>query len=377
MANILTELGAEILWKARARWNQLQLAVLRSRALTFDRDENGTVRIGLHPRRLHAIQRRDGHRHDAGVVLSWRRHPDMERHGARAAVHLSPDGCSDLTLCVRLPLFGYLHAGIVLPRELPPRVKRWILREPLRSTVELGVWLGPLADDWQLGLHFGDPDRYDYAPELTPWRRRPIEIPVDPRRLLLGRLLRIETSKVVSDEILPLPDRLYPVRVELCRYRKVRERLAHFAWAGESYYSNTVHFLDEDGVDTGHRKDPIDAVGASGENAQEAIGCAVGHILSRRKRYGWEQQQGLRKAINALGVAVRRPGLGWLAVTFVIGALYLGALLRLPRWLIDASPVSRTTAPSSISVAALAVMTVIAVGITMIAGWLYRRRDVV
>ncbi len=82
-------------------------------------------------------------------------------------------------------------------------------------------------------------------------------------------------------------------------------------------------------------------------------------------------------AVAALGVAVRRPGLGWLAVTFVIGALYLGALLRLPRWLIDASPVSRTTAPSSISVAALAVMTVIAVGITMIAGWLYRRRDVV
>ena len=82
-------------------------------------------------------------------------------------------------------------------------------------------------------------------------------------------------------------------------------------------------------------------------------------------------------AVAALGVAVRRPGLGWLAVTFVIGALYLGALLRLPRWLIDASPVSRTTAPSSISVAALAVMTLIAVGITMIAGWLYRRRDVV
>ncbi|HRD11132.1 MAG TPA: hypothetical protein PLI79_04650, partial [Mycobacterium sp.] len=82
-------------------------------------------------------------------------------------------------------------------------------------------------------------------------------------------------------------------------------------------------------------------------------------------------------AVAALGVAVRRPGLGWLAVTFVIGALYLGALLRLPRWLIDASPVSRTTAPSSISVVALAVMTLIAVGITMIAGWLFRRRDVV
>ena len=81
-------------------------------------------------------------------------------------------------------------------------------------------------------------------------------------------------------------------------------------------------------------------------------------------------------AIAALGVALGHPGLGWLAVTFVIGALYLGALLRLPRWLIDASPVSRTIAPSSISVVVLGGMTLLAVGITVIAGWLYRRRDV-
>ncbi|HTY28117.1 MAG TPA: ABC transporter [Mycobacterium sp.] len=82
-------------------------------------------------------------------------------------------------------------------------------------------------------------------------------------------------------------------------------------------------------------------------------------------------------AVAALGVALRRPGLGWLAVTFVIATLYLGALLRLPRWLIDASPVGRTTAPASISVVALGVMTVIALAITGVAGWLYRRRDLV
>ncbi len=81
--------------------------------------------------------------------------------------------------------------------------------------------------------------------------------------------------------------------------------------------------------------------------------------------------------VAALGVAVRQPGIGWLAVTFVIVALYLGALLRLPRWLIEASPVGRTTAPSSISVAALSVMVVVAVAITLIAGVIYRRRDVV
>ena len=61
----------------------------------------------------------------------------------------------------------------------------------------------------------------------------------------------------------------------------------------------------------------------------------------------------------------------------MIAALYLGALLRLPRWLIDASPVGRTTAPSSVSVVALSVMTFIAIAITAAAGWLYRRRDVI
>ncbi|TGD85700.1 ABC transporter [Mycolicibacterium sp. CH28] len=80
--------------------------------------------------------------------------------------------------------------------------------------------------------------------------------------------------------------------------------------------------------------------------------------------------------VAALGVALRHPGIGWLAVTFVVAALYLGALLRLPRWLIDASPVSRTTAPSSYSVAALAVMTAAAVALALAAGWLFRRRDV-
>lgn len=82
-------------------------------------------------------------------------------------------------------------------------------------------------------------------------------------------------------------------------------------------------------------------------------------------------------AIAALGVALRHPGIGWLAVTFVVVALYLGALLRLPRWLIEASPVGRTTAPSSVSIVALGVMVAVAVAVTLIAGAIYRRRDVV
>jgi ABC-2 type transport system permease protein len=79
--------------------------------------------------------------------------------------------------------------------------------------------------------------------------------------------------------------------------------------------------------------------------------------------------------IAALAVALRRPIVGWLAVTFVVLALYLGALLRLPRWLIDLSPVGRTTVPSDVPVLAMVVMVLAAVMLTALAGAIYRRRD--
>jgi len=79
--------------------------------------------------------------------------------------------------------------------------------------------------------------------------------------------------------------------------------------------------------------------------------------------------------IAALAVALRRPWIGWLAVTYVVTSLYLGALLRLPRWLIDASPVSRTTVPTHLSVTALLVMVVVAVALTGVAAVIYRNRD--
>jgi ABC-2 type transport system permease protein len=79
--------------------------------------------------------------------------------------------------------------------------------------------------------------------------------------------------------------------------------------------------------------------------------------------------------VAALAVALRHAWIGWLAVTFVITALYLGALLRLPQWLIDLSPVGRTTAPSHYPVAALTAMVVVAAALTLIAGWIYRGRD--
>ena len=81
--------------------------------------------------------------------------------------------------------------------------------------------------------------------------------------------------------------------------------------------------------------------------------------------------------VAALAVAVRTRWIGWLAVTFVVVSLYLGALLRLPQWLIDLSPVGRTTAPMDFPAVALAVMVVVAAALTLLAGWIYRRRDAV
>lgn len=82
-------------------------------------------------------------------------------------------------------------------------------------------------------------------------------------------------------------------------------------------------------------------------------------------------------AIAALAVALRAPWIGWLAVTFVITALYLGALLRLPSWLIDLSPVGQTTAPMDYPVVTLVVMIAVATVLALGAGWIYHYRDAV
>ncbi|AKS33005.1 ABC transporter permease [Mycolicibacterium goodii] len=82
-------------------------------------------------------------------------------------------------------------------------------------------------------------------------------------------------------------------------------------------------------------------------------------------------------AVAALAVALRLVWIAWLAVTFVIVGLYLGALLRLPRELLDLSPIGRTTAPMDLSVPTLAVMAAVAALLVFVAGGLYRRRDAV
>ena len=81
--------------------------------------------------------------------------------------------------------------------------------------------------------------------------------------------------------------------------------------------------------------------------------------------------------IAALAVALRHTWIGWLAVTFVVISLYLGALLRLPKWLVDLSPVGRTTAPMEYSLPAVVVMVIVAIALTLLAGLTYRRRDAV
>ena len=81
--------------------------------------------------------------------------------------------------------------------------------------------------------------------------------------------------------------------------------------------------------------------------------------------------------VAALAVAVRHAWIGWLAVTFVAVSLYLGALLRLPHWLVDLSPIGRTTVPTDFPATALTVMVVVAAALTLCAGWIYRSRDAV
>ena len=82
-------------------------------------------------------------------------------------------------------------------------------------------------------------------------------------------------------------------------------------------------------------------------------------------------------AVAAVAVAVRHTWIGWLAVTFVVVSLYLGALLRLPQWLLDASPVGQTKAPSQYSAVALTAMVVAAAVLSLVAGVIYRRRDAI
>lgn len=79
--------------------------------------------------------------------------------------------------------------------------------------------------------------------------------------------------------------------------------------------------------------------------------------------------------IAALAFALRIPWIGWLAVIFVVVSLYLGALLRLPRRLLELSPVGRTTAPGELPITAMAAMLFTATMLTFAAGWWYHHRD--
>ena len=114
--------------------------------------------------------------------------------------------------------------------------------------------------------------------------------------------------------------------------------------------------------------------------------AAAGNLLERAAMFAvslnrseWEfaVEIGELQALGLSRVDLRVAWIGWLAVTFVVTSLYLGALLRLPRWLIDLSPVGRTTAPSHYSIGALTVMVVVAAALTVLAGWIYRSRDAI
>jgi len=79
--------------------------------------------------------------------------------------------------------------------------------------------------------------------------------------------------------------------------------------------------------------------------------------------------------IAAVAVALRRPVIAWSVLALVVAALYLGALLGLPQWLLELSPFVRIRSPLAWSPAAWAVTAVVAVALTVAAAAAFRRRD--
>ena len=114
-----------------------------------------------------------------------------------------------------------------------------------------------------------------------------------------------------------------------------------------------------------------------GLGAAVTIGDAGAALLLTGAALAQLPAMAVMAGIAAVAVAVRRPWLAWIAVAFVIVSLYLGALLRLPKWLLDASPVLTTTVPSSFPATALTVMVLGAVALIAAAGAVYRQRDAV
>ncbi|MGE2719034.1 ABC transporter permease [Mycolicibacterium celeriflavum] len=115
----------------------------------------------------------------------------------------------------------------------------------------------------------------------------------------------------------------------------------------------------------------------NGLGAGVTVGDAATVVRLTVAGFAYVPAMAVMAGIAALAVAVRRPWIAWLAVAAVVVTLYLGPLLRLPRWLIDLSPVSRTTAPSDYPVTALIVMVLVGAALTWFAGALYRRRDAI
>ena len=119
------------------------------------------------------------------------------------------------------------------------------------------------------------------------------------------------------------------------------------------------------------------AVGGRGNGLVAAVTVGEADLVPRLTAAGLAHVPAMMviAGIAGLAVALRRAWIAWLAVTFVVLSLYLGALLRLPHWLIDLSPVGRTTVPSSVPATALVVMVVVGVVLAAVAGSIYRHRD--
>ena len=259
-------------------------------AVTLDDGEGGPprlgkARLGLHPGRLLEGL---GWRWEDGLELSWDRRADLALYGARAAAHVG--GEADLSSYLRLPLLGYAGAWLKLPEGLPRWLADRIEAVEMRHDYELGLWAGRYSpeDDYQLRLDWGDPN---YGMLSKPWwRSRPLVLSIDPRRWLLGPVRQLDLGHTpTAPTALPLPERAYPCRVVLSRYRRVRARLAALPWAGEAYTVGSVVLLGDAEVDDGSHKGGWGSMSVGRvESAEEALGRCVGNVLASRRRNGWK-----------------------------------------------------------------------------------------
>lgn len=254
----------------------------RERVFSIQRRDNETT-IGFHPLRLYSRDHAD-----CQVGVRFVRHwpTAARRYGWCAAVYAR--GEDDASLWVVLPRIGFCSLTVKLPGSLPKPIAERITRAPLRSTVEIGAWVGRFAvgEDYHIQIDLGNPSHGRYDPDKPWYWQRPIYLEIDPRFWLFGRKVVQKLSAITEDAVVTLPDGAYPCRIELTHYRRVRRDLARFTWAGETYWAAETCFVNR-AVPVGAGRF-MTAVGVPAKTVEKAVGLTISEILRWRKQNGWQ-----------------------------------------------------------------------------------------